>query len=216
MPKKKKSLTGNEVVDFLCYGGIPQREFAKALETCSSNQDLRVRRLHQFMTEARYSKYNFIECVKMSGLSLKEAVEVWRDYQLARGWVQSMNGVPQVMADVVEDSKSEMVTCPRCDGEKSITVKRKQTATVDGEVVSGEIEVSQQCPRCRGVGVIRTPGDKDSRKLLYESMGLVGNKGPLVAQQFNISNSSGLPGLADTVEVVDKIRQRQLPQGAAK
>jgi len=57
----------------------------------------------------------------------------------------------------------------------------------------------KKCLVCDGVGTIRQVGDADSRKLLFETMKLTGNRGPLVAIQ---NNNGGAPTMEDSMASV--------------
>jgi len=91
------------------------------------------------------------------------------------------------MAHVAEDAKSKNVVCPRCDG-------MKIARTPDGS--------ERSCPVCRGKGEIQTPGDKHARDIMFETMKLTSQSGPMVAIQQNFSGGD------DSMEAMFKSTQQ--------
>ena len=61
---------------------------------------------------------------------------------------------PAIMEDVALDARSRMETCKGCQGEGTVNTRR--------------------CPQCEGEGLTRVPGDHQSRKLLFQTLGLIG------------------------------------------
>lgn len=131
--------------------------------------DQRIQTLLMMMTDPSYAVCTLPVLVKKCGLTYRDVVDHFRRYKLDEGLMKFYEHVPQVMDDVGEDAKSVTKRCFRCDGEKVITVRRRQ----------------KTCPECDGKGTVRLKGDIDARKLVFESIGLTGKRGPLIAQQFN-------------------------------
>jgi hypothetical protein len=74
-------------------------------------------------------------------------------------------------------------------------------------VIPGTDGEDKTCPECRGVKTQRKIGDKHARDLIYESMGLTAQKGPLVAIQNNQFAGVGSGGLNSSME--DMLRTTQ-------
>src|SRR5438093_9815122 len=106
----------------------------------------------------------------------------YTDHQRHLGLLAMSSQLPAIMADVAEDAKDTMETCPRCDGLKSIPYR--------------EAETLRECPACKGTGEIRRIGDPHARDLVFESMKLIRQRGPLVAVAQNI----GADGLDSRME----------------
>ena len=145
-----------------------------------SKYDSFLRALH----DPAYSRLTFPAMLRKFNLSLHEVQTIYTDGMRQMGLLQMSNALPQVMADVSEDAKSQMVLCPRCDGDKIEVIVDERNAK--GKVVKSH---EQQCRVCEGVGKVKVPGDKHARDLMFESMKLTKQGGPLVAIQQNIGGN---------------------------
>jgi len=121
------------------------------------------------------------------GIRLDEFVKFYQNSAVQRGMVRMSEHLPQVLEDVAVDAKSKYVMCETCGGEGEISDKKGKNERV--------------CPTCKGKGEVRKVGDSDSRKLVFESIGLTGKRGPMVAIQ---QNFEGLQPLEDVTVAVNK------------
>jgi hypothetical protein len=128
-------------------------------------------------------------------ISLHEAQCLYTDHMRYQGLLRMSSQVPQVMADVAEDAKSRMRVCPRCDGEKVV------------ESTRGNKRGRRVCPDCKGTGEVRVIGDKHARDLVFESMKLTGQKGPLVAINQDFGSRDVDPTLDPRMETLLKMSQ---------
>ena len=126
------------------------------------------------LSSPEYSHLSFASICRRFHVTLHELQVIYTDGQRHLGLLSMANALPQVMVDVSEDAQNKMVLCNRCDGLKMVD---------DGERV---------CPECEGEGKISATGDKHARDLMFESMKLTNQKGPLVAIQNNTYSGNGL------------------------
>ncbi len=129
-----------------------------------------------------------------AGLSFFQLYQTFKDAAKARAHIETeivqANYLPRVMADTCEDALTTWRTCPACNGTGRLVLKGKRV----------------DCSTCGGKGKVKEPGDIDNRKLALEAAGLVGRRGPLVAQQFNLN--PGVPCIEDVVrEDAEWLRQ---------
>lgn len=136
-----------------------------------------------------YSRMSFVNLCKTFNVSLGKLQQVYTDGMRHMGLLRMAAQLPEVMANVAEDAKSKTITCQRCDGLKVVRLP------------VGSDELDRPCPACRGTGEISAPGDKHARDLVFESMKLTGQGGPLVAIQQNFTGGD------DTMEAMFKTTQ---------
>lgn len=137
---------------------------------------------------------------KSCGLTLGDLNNFWRDSNMSRARDIAFAGIPQVMADVVTDSSNTMVVCPRCDGLGSLD----PGPDYDDEPKSRRKKsIVRECPECDGMGKVKKSGDIESRKLLFETTGMTGKKGPMIAIQNNSYGPSSLETFVDNFDKMD-------------
>ena len=74
---------------------------------------------------------------------------------------------------------------------------------------SKPVAVPMTCPQCKGDGEIKKSGDAGARKLILESLGVIGGRGPLIAVQ----NNNMTVGEDDMESILKSSKPRpQLPQ----
>lgn len=117
-----------------------------------------------------YRSLGFSALCRKFNISLQDVDDLWRSHQLHRGMMRMMNSLPDILEDVAVDARSRKVACPRCDGLA---------------VLTSDSGLPRACPVCDGTGKVRQTGDRDARHLVFESAGLTGKRGPLVAIQQN-------------------------------
>src|SRR5262245_47966609 len=88
----------------------------------------------QALADPTYARCSFPTLLRKFNISLHEAQALYTDHMRHMALLQMSSQLPQVIADVTEDAKSHMRTCPRCDGEKVI------------EFTRGNKRVSKKCP----------------------------------------------------------------------
>ncbi len=108
----------------------------------------------------------------MSGLSTHELILFLNNSKKQEGIVRMSQKLPDVMEETAEDALSRLVPCVRCNGE-------------------GKVK-DIPCRTCQGGGSVRVPGDMDNRKLVFETVGLIGKRGPGAAIQVNVGGSRSL------------------------
>ncbi|NLB68409.1 MAG: zinc-ribbon domain-containing protein [Lentisphaerae bacterium] len=93
----------------------------------------------------------------------------------------AVNNLTKSITDIHASSTSTLITCPRCNGDRRIPLK-KEIQGLQGETTSIQTEVVR-CPKCSGAGQIRrtmTPGElavilEKGRKAYREKNLLAGN-----------------------------------------
>jgi len=143
--------------------------------------------------DPHYSRCSFPTLLRKFNISLHEAQSLYADHMRQMGLLEISNHLPEIMSDVAEDARTHMQACPRCDGEKFVA------STGDNR------KALKPCPNCEGSGTVRVIGDKHARDLVFESMKLTRQRGPLVAIQQNIGAAGD--GLDARLESVLKLTQ---------
>lgn len=116
------------------------------------------------LRDPEYQEHSFISMCRRFSVSLSRLQTLYTDGMRHLGLLRMSTELPQVMADVAEDAKSRDIACPRCDGKMIIK-------SADGD---------RPCHICKERGTVRIPGDKHARDLVFESMKLTAQSGPLV------------------------------------
>ena len=168
-------------------------------------EDKRFIQMYEMMYDPVHASKSLSTIARECGVGHMELCDAIRKYQMGIGIVRMSQHVPDIMEDVAIDAKSRNDVCPQCDGVGSVL--RDQEVKVEGEAVQVR-KVPSECPKCKGKGYVRTAGDKDARKLVFESNGLIG-KAPLIAVQNNTLNT-GTDGLEELIRMSRK-PQAQLP-----
>jgi hypothetical protein len=160
MAARKRSST-NGLIESLHADG----ELSRALEF---SEDPKAAQFLADLADPRYSKWTASALASRNGFSPLRITDIFRNHMLANASLEFVKKAPEVSKDVVEDARSTRVSCSRCDG----------LGYINEEVEEGEkiVHVKHKCPNCRGSGTTRKPGDSDSRKLMYEVIGLAGKR----------------------------------------
>ncbi len=161
-------------------------------ECLADQEEQKFKTLRALMFDVRYRHLSFAAKCRQSRVTLTDLNNIWKDYNLQKGMIRMATHTPQVMEDVAVDAKSRIVACVKCQG-----------LGVIGEAGN------QPCPDCFGEGKIRVAGDSESRKLMFETMGLAGKKGPMVAIQQNFGSGESLESLVGTAQKLLKPPQAQ-------
>lgn len=154
--------------------------------------------------------YSIATIAKSCNLTLAELNSFWRDSNLARARDIAFAGIPVVMSDVVTDASNTQVVCPRCDGLGELDTGPDYDT--EGREKKRKKSTARTCPECDGLGKVKKSGDIESRKLLFETTGLTGKKGPMIAIQNNSFAPSSLETFVDTFDKMDAVHSgKELP-----
>ena len=141
----------------------------------------------QTLHDPQYSRCSFPTLLRKFNISLHEAQTLYTDHMRHMGLLAMSSQLPAIMADVAEDAKNRIETCPRCDGLKSVPSQHGETI--------------RDCPTCKGTGEIRRTGNEHARDLVFESMKLIRQRGPLVT----IAQNIGIDGMDGRMESLLKL-----------
>lgn len=159
--------------DFFSNVNLP--DFKRALEFSGEPR-------HQMLLAAisakAFANCSFPELVRRCRLTIRDLTTLWKDYQLSLGTSRMSNFMPQLMEDIAKDSLTREYACPACDG-------------------SGK-KGRKPCGECKGDGRIREIGDKDSRSLVFEAMGL--KKSTTIANVMNVNAPMGVEDALSSFE----------------
>lgn len=202
---------------------VPREELIAAMD---STPDERANQLMLRLLDPAFRKHSLPKLAKDVGLTYPQVLHYITKYRLDQGLLNMSAHVPKVMEDVAIDSKSKEVTCPNCEGSKVVAVTEiVEDPDTKKKVVLQRLDdegrgVWKKCLVCDGAGTIRQVGDADSRKLLFETLKLTGQRGPLVAIQ---NNANGVGTMEEDVasarrllDVVDAQVVVEAPNGEAK
>ena len=143
----------------------------------------RISGLINLLLDPDYRKVSLGKLCEKMGISTHEVVDHFRKTKLDQALLGMYDHVPEILEDTAIDAKSVERTCWKCFGEGEVK-KDKDTLVI--------------CPECAGSKRLRKPGDSDARKLVFETAGLAGKRGPSTAIQLNVA------GGGVTIEDVSK------------
>src|SRR5437667_3982956 len=177
---KDKETAMSRLINSMSREGVAEAvEMASAADPENTRLDAFMRALY----DPAYKSVPIQALTRQFGISLLQVHDIWRESRMHHGMIRMLNHVPDILEDVAVDSRSTLGVCPRCDGIGSIM------ENMDEE---GQASSVRACPECEGKQKVRRPGDRFSRELVFESIGLTGKRGPLVAIQNNLATESGL------------------------
>lgn len=138
--------------------------------------------------DPEHARLTFATICRKFSVTLHELQLIYTDGMRHMGLLNMASKLPQVMEDVAEDSLAHRVLCTRCDGNKVLI------EVLERDEKTGKVTKTQErtCPVCEGDGKVRQVGDKHARDLVFESMKLTGQKGPMIAIQQNFGSGDGL------------------------
>ena len=164
------------------FNNIPLEEFTVAL---ALQDDERLKDFHQSITDPRNARLTLVTLCRRHEVTLTDLQKVWREHQVNLGLMGMANHAPRVMENIATDAASYNDICPTCRGKGKIFSKAKSF-----------------CPRCAGHGVVKRPGDLESRHIMMEALGVTG-KASLVTTINTLSASFGPEhGMEKIIEMV--------------
>ncbi len=163
----------------------------EAVEIFTHTNDPRFRELMRTLSDPSYNKMTFQALYHRVGLTSVDIVEACRRYGLDRAVIKLSKRTPEMAENLMEDALPKMEFCPRCDGKGWVP-------DIDDE---DNKAIKRTCPQCEGKCKIRIMGDKESKKMVMDSMGLIKQQ-PLLAVQ---NNNFMVPPMEEFVKMkVDK------------
>ena len=132
------------------------------------SSDERAGRLWELLFDPAYQKHSMAKLSERVGLKSKDLLELFRRFHIDVAVIMAARHAPEVMKDVIEDALNTTVVCHRCDG-------KLQVQNDDGS--------DRVCPACQGKGTEIRIGDYRARRMVLESVGLLGqNRRPSEVQ----------------------------------
>ena len=217
--REKDGLRG-EVPSYL--EGRRDRVFATYLDTLnpraneimqlalSSSPDVRFQAFLERVMTPRFLRVSLATIAKGCGISLLEFQEWWRKASTQRAIAQAQIASPELVTDLIADSRTREDVCDRCDGLGTLIAPPNldpdqvpgyrliKEATLDMDAI-----YHRTCPRCAGIGKIRRSGDSHARDRLLEMAGLKGsrNAASVVVNFGGASLSSAVTLLDDAMSI---------------
>lgn len=145
---------------------VSREEMRQALDAQAVLND----KFNTFLThlfDPSYRNRSIPTIARMCDIRYIELLEILRQYHLTAGLVRMSRHVGDVLEDTAIDAKSQLTICPACNA----------TGLLKG----------RQCMQCQGQGLVRTPGDATSRKLIFESQGLTKSAVSVDARSVNLA-----------------------------
>lgn len=105
------------------------------------------------------------------GLNAKQLTDEFTVLMKQDGFVRMVQHLPEVMEQIAEDAKSRHEECAACQGTGEIT-RKVNVGTED------ETEETDRCVACKGTGQVYVLGDEMRLRLMFETLELVGKRGP--------------------------------------
>lgn len=153
-------------------------DLQRALAACES---LHIQRFANDLTNLKYADKGIAFLARKHAISPLELTDIWRRHCMAQGMLNLISGIPQMANDIIEDSKSKMISCERCDGLGEVEDVRAMTQARRSDPEGSQVEpIYRVCPACKGNGEIRIEGSTDARKLALEAAGVVGKKATII------------------------------------
>lgn len=157
------------------------------LEACEASDDERLQAWSKVRQDPKNAQYLDVTLAQKCQVTLKNISQAYLDYRREQGMVELANRIPQAMADIGDDALSKRRRCPKCHG--------RGILRPDGDPSEFNDETAVECEDCWGTGTLVKSGDPDARKAMLEAAKITGNKGPLVAQQFNFDGGFSVEGM---------------------
>lgn len=145
------------------------------VEACQGSDDARFKELGKSLVDPLQAPNDLLDLMRRNNITFASMVDFWREHYHMLGIVRMMPGIPDVYADVVQDARSKDVACQRCKGSGETQDKREKTK-------------KRTCSLCHGKGTVRQVGDPLARRIVFESMKMIGNRGPIVKVETNNYN----------------------------
>jgi hypothetical protein len=177
---------------------VDEEAFTTALEEAA---DPKYQTFLRARLDPHYRGVSFNRLARNFGISLSEIDDLYRKSQIHVGMIRSANHIPHLMEDIAIDARSKLEYCTRCDG-KGYVQEEQEGSEAPRRSRGAERGEERLCPMCKGAKEVRIPGDRTARDLVYESIGLIGKKGPLVAIQNNLTVDSELGELLSSSQKV--------------
>lgn len=161
------------------------REGLKELAAWSENP--KAQKLFQLIDDGRYKTYGIKALAKRCGMTLPELCNLFREKHFLDMYLTFFASMPNIAKGVVQDAQPSTDVCPMCSG--------------IGVVTRGKSE--SECPKCKGSGEVRVPGDKEARRDVFKAAGVIKDQ-PAVINQ-NVTNLS-IEGVGDFEDLMRSVK----------
>jgi hypothetical protein len=179
---------------------LTREEMALALVDAD---DTRAIQFANMLLDPEYARTSVGVIANKVGLTTSSVIDAYRKRKVAESTAIILKHAPEIMADVAEAAKARVLTCPTCEGLGTVEVR---SSVVEGDKTIERV-TCKPCLRCEQSGRVREAGDNNARKLVFESIGLIGQRGPLIdARSITVG---GDDGLEETLKAIAR-RERRL------
>lgn len=198
----RRNTRANKYVDDLTNQYIEsmgsRADLTRALSRANS---AKAQRFLAMLADPNRRAQSITRIARLAGIESVDLYDMFREHYHAEAMMTVVQGLPTFAADLVEDSKSVVVECARCDGVGKVVVDML-------DLDPSERPAQVECPRCHGSGQQRKPGDADARKLIAKTVGW--DKGGTGAGNVvvNIRNHN-------TTSVIDEV-ERMVPNPVSR
>ena len=171
----------------------------------ATSSDPRFREFLDRIQTKRYKRMALQTIAKACGIDLKEFSEWWSKASSQQAIVEAQNGSIAVVQDMIEDAKSTLAVCERCDGATWIPAPQGMDPETPGyrpmQGAEGEVLWIRDCPVCQK-GKVRKIGDPHSRDRILEMSGLINKNKGMVAIVQNFGGQSHSSAVTDLDDVM--------------
>lgn len=151
----------------------------------SEFDDPRMKLLVSMLVSPDFRQHSLASICERAGVTNRELHDFIRQSKNLEALIRVYLMLPDVAENTAIDANSYNENCWDCDG-------------------TGD-RGKRKCSTCHGRGIVRIKGDAEARKLVFGMVGLTGQRGPLIAQQFNLGLSKdGYEPLEQLMRAADR------------
>lgn len=170
--KKKFKAEDDKYLDKLQNAFIEQLGDIEELKTALAQSETpKIQQFLKDLVSTKHKRWTISAIATKNGVTPAMLSDIWRKYNLSKGMLVLLNGIPEVSEHIVIDAKSTKDVCSRCDGLGKIYGMPES---------DDKPKPILDCPLCDGKGTVRKAGNSEARKLMFEAAGITNKRGPNV------------------------------------
>lgn len=182
--------------------GIDNKQFLVSLQSKAAPDESKWSKLAAYLSSGNYTSRTFAALCTRCGISWKEVINYFFDFQRSMGLYELMNHIPTSIKQAAEDSLRKSIYCRECWGDGEVwrpKIDDNGDVMVDSET-NKVMKEKVKCLGCDGTGKIEKDADNKAREMTFKIAGLLKNDGPVI----NNNIAVGI-GLEDTVCDISRI-----------